>query len=498
MPNSITLLANLKTSIKKFLALSATISLDTLEEKDEQGNHRFARGRHKYYGIGALVIFFAIFSGYGMAHMLGTMAGISALGAVVGGVLWGGFQWLLERQIMMSVAPDARVWAKLFGFGWRSLIAMLSVVTMVYPFFVESNRAEIDVRAGEIAHARLIDNVRTSQQAAGVPALQAMASVAEQKLQRAEAELAGDPPELPALRQQARVCWVQLREAEVKTAARLSQLEDARRVAADAAALNQAEAGIAALAAKRDSAKNVCRSRDRQIADKLAAWKTEKSVERQAIVLENRQIDSRVEAAGARGRILEGEQAARIEKAANSGFAADFEAVWDMLQHDASRRVQFIWWFAWFLSIELIVMIVKLSSLTDLDYRLGSDESLFRQRVQLDLELRQAELQTAGLRARMQARGTQAALQQDEGRVWQEMESQALQLGLYKEQIKLPAELAEAALQQMLRIQDMDKRGAAFDAWASLDAVMRRMLQDLENFSNDQFVRNKGIKLGKH
>ena len=82
-------------AMKKLLALSAAVSADVLEQRDAHGQYVYARGRHKYYGIGALVIFFALFSGYGMAHMLATMSNVSAQGAIVAGVLWAMFQWCL-------------------------------------------------------------------------------------------------------------------------------------------------------------------------------------------------------------------------------------------------------------------------------------------------------------------------------------------------------------------------------------------------------------------
>ena len=145
-------------AMKKMLALSAAVSADVLEQRDAHGHFVYARGRHKYYGIGALVIFFALFSGYGMAHMLATMSNVSAQGAIVGGVFWAAFQWCLERQIIMSIAHDAAWYAKAYGFFWRALLAILSASTMIYPFFVESNRAEIDVRVGELKQTRLIQN----------------------------------------------------------------------------------------------------------------------------------------------------------------------------------------------------------------------------------------------------------------------------------------------------------------------------------------------------
>ena len=136
-------------AMKKMLALSVAVSTDVLEQRDPHGRYVYARGRHKYYGIGALVIFFALFSGYGMAHMLATMSNVSAQGAIVAGVLWAMFQWCLERQIIMSIAHEAAWYAKAYGFFWRALLAILSASTMIYPFFVECATRPCDALGGE-------------------------------------------------------------------------------------------------------------------------------------------------------------------------------------------------------------------------------------------------------------------------------------------------------------------------------------------------------------
>ena len=208
-----------------FLALSAAVSVDLLEEKDEYGRHRFERGRHKYFGIGSLVIFFALFSGYGMGHMLATMSTISAWGAALAGAVWTCFQWCLERQILISIRADAAWWQKCFGLSWRCVLALLSASTMVYPFFVESNRAEIDVKVGEMARSRLIDNNRTAQLAVGLPALHERGREIHTALEKAEILLATDPPELAGLRQKAKHCWVRYQEEATQVQRQLRPLQ---------------------------------------------------------------------------------------------------------------------------------------------------------------------------------------------------------------------------------------------------------------------------------
>ncbi len=407
--------------MKKFLALSAAVSTDVLEQRDAHGRYLYARGRHKYFGLGALVIFFALFSGYGMAHMLATMSNVSVQGAIVAGILWAMFQWCLERQIIMSIAHDAAWYAKLFGFFWRALLAILSASTMIYPFFVESNRAEIEVRVGELTQARLVQNIQSSHAAAGLPEKALAMSVGEQQLEKVEAELKSDPPEMPALRQQAKQCWKRYADAEHNSKAKIAQLttEKTRIEAADFSALAKIDQSINLLHKKLDDAKLRCQNNEKLVLNKLLLWKAEKTAEKSSVVENNKSLLLEVAQAKTKSHALEDEQSNKIAYAAKAGFAADFAATWDMLQNDLSRRIQFIWWFVWFLVIELIAILVKFSSNTDVDARLNADEVWLKSKIAHELALRLNILATARLQSQMQAKGQQAALHEDDGKSYQ-------------------------------------------------------------------------------
>lgn len=408
-------------AMKKVLALSAAVSSDVLEQRDAHGRYLYARGRHKYFGLGALVIFFALFSGYGMAHMLATMSNVSAHAAVAAGILWAMFQWCLERQIIISIAHDAAWHAKLAGFFWRALLAILSVSTMIYPFFVESNRAEIEVRVGELTQARLIQNIQSSQAAAGLPEMALAMSAGEQLLEKVDTELNSDPPEMPALRQQAKQCWKRYSDAELNSKAKIAQLtsEKARTEIGNVIALEKLDQSINLLHKKLNDTKLRCQNDERLVLNKLLLWKTEKIAEKSSVVENNKSLHLEVAQAKAKSLALEDQQARKIAFAAKAGFAADFAATWDMLKNDLSRRIQFIWWFVWFLVIELIAILVKFSSSTDVDARLSADEVWLKSKIEHDLALRLNILDTARLQSQMQAKGQQAALREDDGRSYQ-------------------------------------------------------------------------------
>lgn len=408
-------------AMKKLLALSAAVSTAVLEQRDAHGHYVYARGRHKYYGIGALVIFFALFSGYGMAHMLASMGNVSAQGAIIGGVFWAVFQWCLERQIILSIAHDAAWYGKAYGFFWRALLAILSASTMIYPFFVESNRAEIDVRVGEMTQARLIQNIQSSHAAAGLPEKTQAMSAGEQQLEKVDAELKSDPPEMAALRGKVKQCWNRYAAEEIKSKAKISQLttEKAGLEIGDFFSAGRLDQSINLLHKKLDDAKLRCQNDERVVLNRLLLWKTEKTAEKLLVVESNRGLQLEVAQAKTKSIAIEDAQSGRIAIAAKAGFAADFAATWDMLKNDLSRRIQFIWWFVWFLVIELIAILVKFSASTDVDARLNADEVWLKSKIAHDLALRLNILDTARLQSQMQAKGQQAALREDDGRSYQ-------------------------------------------------------------------------------
>ncbi len=364
-------------TLKRTLALSAGVDYTVLEERNASGNYAFGRGRQKYYGLGCLVIFFACFSAYGMGHLLATMSGISVWAAALGGLVWGLFQWCLERQILLSIALDARWWQKLWGFSWRSVLAALSALSLVYPFFVESNRAEIDLHLREIATQRLTYNLAASEQAVGLAALSEELNVLKLEQLAIETQLRSDPPELAAFKQRARQCWLRFDIKEKQLRANLAKVAGAAENLSEKSGVTSSRS----LQAQRDQLQTTCSNADALVTEKLLAWKNAKRLEKNA--LNQRQSNAIAYADQARKQSMELNQiyAQKVETASRSGFAADFVAVADLLKTDSSRQIQFIWWLIWFLTIELVAIMIKFTSSTDVDDRFLADEQWSRAQV---------------------------------------------------------------------------------------------------------------------
>ena len=465
--------ARLHTSFLSFLALSAAVPFELLEEKDAQGRHRFGRGRHKYYGIASLVIFFAIFSGYGMGHMLASMSNMSWWGATIAGVLWAMFQWCLERQILLSIRSDATWWEKLFGLSWRSLLALLSASTMVYPFFVESNRAEIDVRVGEMARNRLLENQSSAQLAVGLPSLRTDAASLTQTVQHLDKLLASDPPEVPALRKKSTQCWARFHEGETQIKRQLRPLQALRQQAGMDAAL---DARIDQLQQKIEAARSPCTSLDHVIAQKIAEWRQQKNAEKREVMAQHKQVQSRIADAKSEESRLIADQSAKIERAANSGFAADFSAVADLVRNDANRRFQLLWWLTWFLAIELVAIVVKLSAHTDLDWHLQSEETIAREKTQNNLHAQQEELKTQQLRTHMCSKGAQAVWLADEGKMAQE---QLLQTLVLEAELAVPLQRLQAHIRQLKAIAEVMQDAHTLSDQGKAQAMVQAAIHEL-------------------
>lgn len=463
----------LNTALLRFLALSAAVPFELLEEKNAQGRHRFGRGRHKYYGIASLVIFFAIFSGYGMGHMLASMSNMSWWGATIAGVLWAIFQWCLERQILLSIRSDASWWEKLFGLSWRTLLALLSASTMVYPFFVESNRAEIDVRVGEMARTRLLGNQSSAQLAVGLPTLRTDAAILTSAVQQLDQLLATDPPEVPALRKKSMQCWARFYENENQIKRQLRPLQMLRQQAGVDAAL---DARIDQLQQKIETARAPCMSIDHVIAHKIAEWRQQKIAEKRDAMEQHKQVQSRIASAKSEESRLIADQSAKIARAANSGFAADFTAVADLVRNDANRRFQLLWWLTWFLAIELVAMLIKLSANTDLDWYLQSEETIAREKTQSDLHTKQEEIKTHNLRISMHSKGEQAVWLADDGKMAREQLLQALAMDA---ELKLPLQRLQAHIRQLKEIEDVMREAKTLTDQGKLHALVQVAIQDL-------------------
>lgn len=471
--------ARLNTTLLRFLALSAAVPFELLEEKDAQGRHRFGRGRHKYYGIASLVIFFAIFSGYGMGHMLASMSNMSWWGATIAGVLWSIFQWCLERQILLSLRSDAAWWQKLIGLSWRALLALLSASTMVYPFFVESNRAEIDVRVGEMARARLLENQTSAQLAVGLPNLRSDAAGLTASVQQLDKLLASDPPEVPALRRKSSQCWARFQAEETNIKRQLRPLQLLRQQAGIDLAL---ETRISQLQQKMEVARAPCTSIDHGIAQKVAEWRQQKGAEKRAVIAQQTLVLERIASAKSEESRLITDQSAKIERAANSGFAADFSAVADLVRNDANRRFQLLWWLTWFLAIELVAILVKLNANTDLDWHLQSEENLTSEKIQSDLEVRRATLKTTQLRAAMQSKGEQAVWLEDDGRMAQEELLQSLAL---EAELSIPVQRLQAQVRQLKEIEKTMQEAHTLSDQSKLSALVQAAIQELvENYQS--------------
>lgn len=465
--------ARLNTALLGFLALSAAVPLALLEEKDAQGRHRFGRGRHKYYGIASLVIFFAIFSGYGMGHMLASMSNMSWWGATIAGVLWAVFQWCLERQILLSLRSDASWWEKLIGLSWRALLALLSASTMVYPFFVDSNRAEIDVRVGEMARARLLENQTSAQLAVGLPSLRSDAAGLTANVQQLDKLLASDPPEVPTLRRKANQCWARFQAEETDIKRQLRPLHLLRQQAGVDLAL---ETRISQLQQKMEAARAPCTSIDHAVAQKIAEWKQQKGAEKRAVMAQQTLVLERIASAKSEERRLITDQSAKIERAANSGFAADFSAVADLVRNDANRRFQLLWWLTWFLAIELVAILVKLNANTDLDWHLQSEENLTREKTQSDLQMQRDALKTVQLRAAMQSKGEQAVWLTDDGKMAQEQLLQDLAL---EAEFKIPVMRLQAQLRKLKEIEKAMQEAHTLSDQGKVNALVQAAIQEL-------------------
>lgn len=452
-------------STKSLLALSAAVSLKVLDAQDSDGNYLYARGRHKYFGIGALVIFFAVFAGYGMAHMLATMVNVSSTGAIIAGCLWAVFQWCLERQMIMSIQSDASWGAKTIGLFWRSLLALLSAITMVYPFYVDSNRAEITVKTGELERSRLIHNLQSAQQATGLPALQQDVVALDDKLKKAEEKLYGEPPQMGEMRQQLQTLRELAKTEERRSNGQIANWRKAMTVALPAEAV-LLEQKISAAQNRITAARARCLRQEQDINQTLIAWRKEKLAEKAQLAEERHQANTIVNKARSDAQALEKTQSAHIQAASHAGFAADFAATWDMLQNDVHRRLQFIWWLLWFLTIELVAIIVKFTSHTDVDARLNADEYLLKLGIASNSRVRQAQIEVAQLRELTALKGEHAALQADDG-------------------------ISAAALATIRQMQQLEQQADFSSSISSGNASsgLRYLLQETLNTMNENFLR---------
>lgn len=396
------------------LAWSAAVDLNLLNTRKADGQFYYARGRYKYLGLGALVIFFAGFAGYGMAHMLASMAQFSTTAAMIGGLVWGGFQWCLERQMMMAIRSDANRLVKFLGLSWRAGLALLSALTMVYPFFVDTNRSEINLRSSQLERQRLQENLSSAGLASGLNLRQHESDMLIQTKQTAEQALASEAPQLAGLRQQAQGLRAQIRRDELKQQQAIQAWQNQLSMAepSEHAGLKQ-KIQQAQLSLQR--LRLPLQRLEQEIQSQAQSWRQQKQAEYAEVTAQLQQAQQRTALAQHQAQQLQQQQAAQIQAATQAGFAADFAASWDMLQHDQHRRWQFIWWLAWFYLIELIAIVVKLTQHTELDARICADERLALLEIASQLRLQSAQLELSEQQAMLKIKAEQLAMQADAG-----------------------------------------------------------------------------------
>jgi hypothetical protein len=468
-----------------FLALSAAVPLEVLEERNTQGRHRFVRGRHKYYGIGVLVIFFALFSGYGMGHMLATMSTISGWGAVLAGSIWAVFQWCLERQMLISIRADASIVQKLVGLTWRSMLALLSATTMVYPFFVESNRAEIDVHIGDMARARLIENQASAQLAVGLPLLREEGKQLHALLEQQENRLASDAPDLLAYKQKAASCWKAFRKQEQEINQRINRIL----LNATATALPSSDSEGSALRQKIIAAKALCQRADAQIMQRNVEWKQEQNKLKSGLLTQQNQLQTKLNVAKQKEDNLSQAQEQKISLAAQSGFAADFAAVAELVKQDANRRFQLIWWLVWFLAIEMVAILLKFTTTSDLDEYLQQEENWTRKQIEHEFTTLQEQLATLRLQASLSNKKEQENLESNLAQQMQTDLSLAQQIATHHKhtmmrlqgELDLNKEILNVSLQGVAQLQSLAQQAQEKKLDQRCETMIAASLEQLMN-----------------
>ncbi len=395
--------------LARFLALSAAVDYQDLQHKRDDGRYQFSRGRYKYYGLGSLVIFFAFFSAYGMGHMLSTMADMTWYGACIAGLVWGVFQWCLERQMLISIQTDAVWWKKAIGLIWRSGLALMSASVMVYPFFVQSNRAEIDVRIGEITQHRLLETKTSSEAIADLPRLQQTASEQQQSMAQLEKASVSAAPDIAVFQQRAKLCWQRFQKSEKDWDAQVRELRRSNQTVTDSVLpQTSSSAKITAIIEKKTLAREQCQLAENAVNKRNAEWRQQKTRELNAVQTQYQTtLDNSQQAQKKRATLFDA-QAERVQQSARSGFAADFFAVAQMVIDDPYRRFQLLWWLSWFLAIEMVAILIKFGTSSDLDMHLQLQEKATLMQLEKEAKLQQEAQTSDYLRRLVQFQAEQA------------------------------------------------------------------------------------------
>ncbi len=151
----------------------------------------------------------------------------------------------------------------------------------------------------------------------------------------------------------------------------------------------------------------------------------------------------------------------------------------------AGCRFQLIWWLTWFFVIEMVAILVKLTSTTDVDLQLNSMELATQEQIAEQLLTQQEQIATRRLQASMQAKGEQAVWLVDDGqmsqarvRLEQELETQLhRKLKELDIDLRLNSEALKLHLMQLEAIQELKKSSSVLNA-GNVDPRIEKMVQE--------------------
>jgi hypothetical protein len=218
---------------------------------------------------------------------------------------------------------------------------------------------------------------------------------------------------------------------------------------------------------------------------KLLEWKQQKNAEKKVLLTEQKQVQTHISEAKQKETALSESQEKKISLAAQSGFAADFAAVADLVRNDANRRFQLIWWLTWFFAIEMVAILVKFTSTTDVDLKFNSMEIATQDQIAEQLQTQQEQIATRRLQASMQAKGEQAVWLADDGQLAQTRVrlEQALETQLHQQlkemdaELRLNVEALKLHLLQLEAIQQLKNASGILNA-GSVDPRIENMVQE--------------------
>lgn len=459
------------------LAFAAGVDEVVLNEKTPEGRYRYRSGRNKYLAVGALVCFFSLFSGVGMYHLLIGLPGASVVDATLGGLVWALFIFWLEKVILGAIPEDAGPLARFWGGVWRFTLGAFSALTLAGPFFIQINRTELDVHILDMEKARKEASLESSRKATGLPGLETERSGLDDNIRRVNESLSSEPHDLAALHRQAEECWTGFRNREANLRPRLQRLTEERKLAVEAKADEKAielSESIGQIALQLRNGRTVCARETKDYEQRRREWKDGLNREQQRLSTENTRLQEKITKAASQATQMHEEHANRIHLAAR-GFVADFNAAYDLVQHDAAMRTSAIWLFSWFLLIEVSAIIAKLARKTDLDSRMRVDELEQMALAERDGALVKIVAEAELMLAEAEKEATKAWLAEDGlGQLQETLRINAL-ANTQQQAIEYAIEMLASACRLLDEAEALARRGA------SLDFVTRaRLLRLLE------------------